>query len=103
MVALVVALSVPISQLRTISIVTECCCPDPTFCHCPDHEPSHGPQPSMRACHRTQHETVAPTLPAFTAPALTALAAPQRALPAPQLALAAPHAPPSPARPDAPS
>lgn len=65
-VALVVALAVPISQLRTISIVTTCCCPDPAKCHCPDHKADHSKVPSIRACHKSSHEIVAPQLPSFT-------------------------------------
>ena len=52
-VALIVALAVPVSQLRTISVVTECCCPDPAKCHCPDHKPDHSKLPSIRACHKS--------------------------------------------------
>lgn len=37
-VALIVALAMPVSQLRTMSVVKACCCPDPSNCHCPDHD-----------------------------------------------------------------
>jgi hypothetical protein len=67
LVAVVVALSVPVSQLRTVSTVVTCCCPDPTHCHCPDHKPDHSKSASMRACHKTQHVTVAAQAPAFVA------------------------------------
>lgn len=66
-VAIVVALSVPVSQLRTVSTVVSCCCPDPAHCHCPDHKPDHNKTPSVRACHKTQQVTVAPQAPAFVA------------------------------------
>jgi hypothetical protein len=66
-VAVVVALAVPVSQLRTVSTVVTCCCPDPTHCHCPDHKADHSKDPSMRACHKTQHVTVAPQAPEFVA------------------------------------
>jgi hypothetical protein len=66
-VAVVVALAVPVSQLRTVSTVVSCCCPDPTHCHCPDHKADHSKDPSMRACHKTQHVTVAPLAPEFVA------------------------------------
>lgn len=102
-VALVVALAVPVSQLRTISVVITCCCPDPATCHCPDHKPDRGHQPSIRACHRTSHEAVAPEAPAFTAPQLALVAAPVRIAPAVFAMPSTPHAAPSPARPDAPS
>ena len=99
----VVALAVPVSQLRTIDVVTTCCCPDPSRCHCPDHKADHSGQPAMRACHRSQHELVSPQAPNFVAPELV-LAAPP-ALPAAPIviALADPHAAPPPQRPDAPS
>jgi hypothetical protein len=64
-VAIVVALAVPVSQLRTVSTVVTCCCPDPTHCHCPDHKPDHNKKPSMSACHKTQHVTAAAQAPAF--------------------------------------
>lgn len=78
--ALAVALSVPTSQLRTISIVTTCCCPDPAKCHCPDHKADLDGVPSIRACHKTSHETVAPQLPSFSPPEVAI------AIPAPHVA-----------------
>jgi len=102
-VAIVVALAVPISQLRTISVVASCCCPDPSNCHCPDHKPDHCPQSSMNACHRSQQTTVAPQLPAFEPPVLVATLAPVRPVVPPAFFASLPHDPPSPARPDAPS
>ncbi len=102
-VAIAVALSVPVSQLRTITIVTECCCPDPSNCHCPDHKPDSSKQSSLRACHRTAHDIISPEAPAFVAPQLAFAAAPQRAAEPAILALADPHAAPAPARPDVPS
>ena len=70
MVAVVVALAVPISQLRTVAVIKSCCCPDPTNCHCPDHKTDPSQHPEMRACHNTQHTVVAPQAPAFAAPDL---------------------------------
>jgi hypothetical protein len=103
MVAIAVALAVPVAQLRTVSIVAWCCCPDPSNCHCPDHEPDSSTQPSVRACHNTQQVMVAPEAPAFAAPAVAAAPAPAVAAAVIDPALAAPHpAPPLP-RPDAPS
>jgi len=81
-VAIVVALAVPISQLQTTTIVTECCCPDPSNCHCPDHKPDHSGQPMLRACHRTKHELVAPQAPSFTSPQIAIAIAPPRVAPA---------------------
>jgi len=103
-VAIVCALTVPISQLRTISTVTTCCCPDPTHCHCPDHKPTHDPHgPSMGPCHRQSHDVISPVLPVFTAPTELALASPPRAIAIVAAPLRTPHAPPAARRPDAPS
>ena len=102
-VAIVVALAVPVSQLRTVSIVTSCCCPDPAQCHCPDHTPDHSTQPTMRTCHRTSHEVVSPGVPAFVAPVLAIASAPVREVRASHAPVAEPHAAPSLPRPDGPS
>jgi hypothetical protein len=101
--AIVVALAVPVSELRTISITTTCCCPDPTRCHCPDHKPDHSKQPSIRACHRTQHEAVAPQLPSFSPPEVALAIAPPRIVHVAIAAPLAPHAAPSPEEPYGPS
>jgi hypothetical protein len=102
LVAIVVALAVPVSQLRTFSIETTCCCPDPAHCHCPDHQPDHGPS-SMRMCHKTSHEVVSPDAPALAVPELAMAVEAPRVTARPVWTIAEPHAPPAPARPDAPS
>ncbi|HEX4451038.1 MAG TPA: hypothetical protein VH143_09225 [Kofleriaceae bacterium] len=102
-VAIVVALAVPVSQLRTFSIVASCCCPDPSHCHCPDHDAGRGGEPSMRACHKTSHEVVSPEAPAAAVPELALATEPQRAMPRVAWMIAEPHAAPAPVRPDAPS
>jgi hypothetical protein len=102
-VAIVVALSVPISQLRTVAVVTTCCCPDPSHCHCPDHKPDHSKDSTLRACHRTQQEAVAPQLPAFAPPEVAIASAPAVVAVAIAAPIAAPHPAPAPRRPDAPS
>jgi hypothetical protein len=102
-VAIIVALAVPVSQLRTISIVKACCCPDPSNCHCPDHQDDSPSQPSMRACHNTERAVIAPQLPAFTAPIIAVVAAPAVAIVAAAPSIPAPHPAPPPTRPDAPS
>lgn len=102
-VAIAVALAVPVSQLRTIAIVKTCCCPDPSHCHCPDHKTDPSPQPSMRACHSTQHAIAAPQLPSFASPMVAVAADPPVAVAAVEHAIHAPHSAPPPARPDAPS
>lgn len=102
-VAIVLALTVPVSQLQTVSNTKSCCCPDPERCHCPDHLPGTSTQPSMRACHQTSHATVAPQLPAFTSPVIATAGAPLRAIALLEHPRSMPHAPPPPARPAAPS
>jgi hypothetical protein len=102
-VAIVVALAVPVSQLRTVTIVKACCCPDPSTCHCPDHKAEKGTQPSMRACHNTQNVIVAPEMPSFTEPVIAIVSAPERIAVAPASPLRSPHASPPPAEPDGPS
>jgi hypothetical protein len=105
MVAIVVALAVPVSQLRTMSIVTTCCCPDPAHCHCPDHQPDRGKphDPSMRACHRSSQEIVAPQLPSFTAPEIAIAPAPMQIVALAGARPTTPHLPPLPLEPYGPS
>jgi hypothetical protein len=103
MVAMVVALAVPVSQLRTISIIKTCCCPDPDDCHCPDHKSDQSSQPSMRACHNTERTVVAPQLPAFPAPVIAEAPVPALIAVTLDRSIPAPHQAPPPARPDAPS
>jgi hypothetical protein len=102
-VAILVALAMPVSQLRTVAFIKSCCCPDPSNCRCPDHKADPTPQPSMRACHSTERAVVAPQLTVFRAPAVEIASV----LPAPMIAPAAPIPAPHPApplpRPDAPS
>jgi hypothetical protein len=103
MVALVLALAVPASQLRTSMTERSCCCPDPSHCHCPDHCPGQPGPAKLRACHQTQHVIVAPTTPAFTQPALAFTAVPAALSRITLFDILAPHAAPTPVRPDAPS
>jgi hypothetical protein len=103
MVAIIVALAVPVSQLRTVTIVKTCCCPDPSDCHCPDHKTDSSQQPSIRACHNTERAIVAPELPAFRAPVIAVAPVAPVAAVALAPAIPAPHPAPPPTRPDAPS
>lgn len=103
LVAITVALAMPVSQFRTVLIVKSCCCPDPTNCHCPDHKTDPASQPTMRACHNSQQTIVAPQLPAFAAPAVAIADMPGAVVTAPAHAIPAPHPAPPPLRPDAPS
>jgi hypothetical protein len=102
-VAIIVALAVPVSQLRTIAIIKTCCCPDPSNCHCPDHKADSSQQPAMRACHNSERAIVAPELPVFGAPSITVAEAPVVAVALVTPALRAPHPAPPPTRPDSPS
>lgn len=102
-VALAVALALPVSQLRTFAIVKTCCCPDPTDCHCPDHQPDDSGVPSIRACHNTERQIVAPQLPAFRPPAIELAVIPAIQVATVAYTLPVPHPAPPPRRPDAPS
>lgn len=103
LVVMLCVLAVPVTQLRTVSTVITCCCPDPSHCHCPDHKPDHSGQPAMRACHRQVHEFVSPVLPAFEGPPVIAVARPEQAIEIVAAPLRSPHAAPTLRRPDAPS
>ena len=104
-VAIVVALAMPISQLRTVETVAErCCCPDPAHCHCPQSQskdPSKVPQ--LRNCHRATHDVVAPQLPSFSPPVVAFVQPAVRVVELAVITPAAPHPAPAARRPDAPS
>jgi hypothetical protein len=102
-VAIVLALGVPVAQLRTAATRSECCCPDPAHCKCPDHQGDESPQPTMRACHRAEQQFVSPVLPAFLAPAPELAFIARPAAVSSVFVLPAPHPAPAPRRPDAPS
>jgi hypothetical protein len=102
-VAMVVALAIPVTQLRLVDIVKHCCCPDPDNCHCPPQKPDDSGQPAMRVCHDTSHAVISPEAPGFVAPLVAVVAPPARIAVAAPLALPTPHASPAPRRPDAPS
>jgi hypothetical protein len=102
-VAIVVAVAMPVSQLRTFAVTTTCCCPDPTTCHCPHEKPDHSQTPAMRTCHRVQHVSIAPQLPGFTQPESVVALAPPRVAPAPIAIPRAPHAAPASDEPYGPS
>jgi hypothetical protein len=102
-VGLCLALAVPVSQLRLRTVVITCCCPDPSHCHCPDHQPSSGDDPAMRACHRAQHDLASVEAPAFVAPMIAAPAAHVALAYAELPSLASPTSSPDPAPPYGPS
>jgi len=101
LVALVVALALPVSQLRTAAVVTSCCCPDPDNCHCPDHETDHG-GPTIKQCHKS-----ADTFESAAAPSVAlverVVLVPARAARLLHHSLPAPHASPILERPRGPS
>jgi len=99
----VLALSVPFAQLRTIATRIECCCPSPEHCKCPDHKPDAQGQPSMRACHKTQHDVAAPELPTCVANVVAIAIAPAKVHGDAVFVIDRPLPPPEPRRPDAPS
>jgi hypothetical protein len=103
MVAIVVALAVPVSQVRLVSTVIACCCPDPANCHCPHDKPDRSTDPSVRPCHKTSHDVVSPTAPVFAHAAATTTNEPRAVFAvSTELAFVEPDAI-DPARPDAPS
>jgi hypothetical protein len=102
-VAVVLAICVPVSQLHMVATKTECCCPDPDHCKCPDHKPDKSNQPSMRACHKTSQQFVAPVLPAFVAHEVAVAIVREPIAIEPAFTHSAPHPAPAPRRPDAPS
>jgi hypothetical protein len=103
MVAIVVALAVPVSQLRTRYIATTCCCPDPSRCHCPDHKADQSKTPAIRACHKESHEIVSPQPPPIATPIIALAIEPARAITIPFPTLSNPHRAPAPDDPYGPS
>jgi hypothetical protein len=104
MVAIVVALAVPVSQLRTVTTVSErCCCPDPAHCHCPTHSSDPTGEPQLKSCHKVSHDVLAPQLPAFSSPVIADAPVAARIVAIAVTSIPAPHAPPASRRPDAPS
>jgi hypothetical protein len=102
LVAVVLALCVPLAQLRVADVGPDCCCPDPAKCKCPDHQPAPD-VPSMRACHKNLPDAVAPSLAAFVPPMIPSTIEPARVAVLVIPPLDQPHPPPAPRRPDAPS
>jgi hypothetical protein len=103
LVAVIVMITVPVSQLRTIAVRTECCCPDPSRCHCPDHETGPAGQTSIKACHKSSDIVVGSSASEVVAAPPVVVDAPALRVAAAEHILSSPHAPPSPARPPAPS
>lgn len=102
-IAVIVMIALPVSQLRTTSVAIQCCCPDPTRCHCPDDKGGHGPQPTMKACHKSSPAFEAPAPAPLVATAVETVTAPPRAIALTSHVLSHPHLPPSPDAPRGPS
>jgi len=94
-IAVIVLCALPVSQLRTISITVQCCCPDPTNCHCPDHDKDPSQQPTIKACHKSSQAFEAPTVPAFLSIAHEVVSSPARVIATIDHDLTHPHQPPS--------
>lgn len=101
--ALFVIVALPVGQLRLAYAEKSCCCPNPAKCHCPDHKADTSKQPSMRSCHKTQHDVTSSSVPAFSAPVTVTAIPPVRIADISHFSLSVPHAAPAPRRPDAPS
>jgi hypothetical protein len=103
LVALLLGLAMPAATLRLATIERWCCCPDQSNCHCPDHEPTRDAQPSVGACHETQHVLTSTPVAAFTPPVVANTVAVAQVARAIVYATSEPHDAPPPRRPDAPS
>jgi hypothetical protein len=93
----------PVSQLRLVTVLVECCCPDPDHCQCPDHKPSDSPHATLEPCHRTVNTIESPGAQSFAPVVTVAELVPVRALVAAHHTYTTPHEPPTPERPSAPS
>lgn len=102
-VAIVLAVFVPVAQLQIVAEAPPCCCPNPKKCKCPDHKRGESGPSTMRACKQAPEAAVQAQLPVFVPPAVAIASAPARILGEAHVALADPHPAPAPRRPDAPS
>lgn len=103
MVAVIVLIALPVSQLRTVSVFVECCCPDPTRCHCPEPGKPVPGQPTMSDCHKSGQIIAISAAAELQAPPLQVVPSPPRRALTVVFPVRLPHEPPSPARPPAPS
>jgi hypothetical protein len=102
-VAVIVMIAVPVSQLRTIAVQTECCCPDGVKCHCSDHKDVPTGQDSIKECHKKTDVLVSPSSPDCAKPVAIAAASASERIETHEFPLTSPHEPPNPARPPGPS
>lgn len=102
-VAIVLAVFVPVAQLQTVADAAPCCCPNPKKCKCPDHKPGEGGPSTMRACKQTPEAVEQTQLSVFVPQPIATTVAPARIIGEAHIAIADPHPAPAPRRPDAPS
>lgn len=102
-VAVIAMIAVPVSQLRTISVQLECCCPDPTKCHCSEHPGAPAGQAAIKECHKSSETFVGPSAPECARPVALSTAPSSERITTLQFPLTSPHEPPNPARPPGPS
>lgn len=100
--AVLVAVALPLGNLRTERVEIHCCCPSIERCKCPDHDTPPA-APTMQACHRTLDTFSTPAIAAFVPPHRAATTVAQVVTVVAHAPLPIPHAPPTPRRPDAPS
>jgi hypothetical protein len=100
---IVTMLALPISQLRIVTIVEKCCCPDRTTCHCPKEKPDHNEQPQIKACHSSSELSVTPEPAPLVAPDAFEVASPSRVVAMMERFPSAPRPSPYLPRPAAPS
>jgi hypothetical protein len=103
LVAVIVMIALPVSQLRTVSVYVECCCPDPTRCHCPESGKPVPGQSTMNDCHKSSQVIASSAASELQGPAPLAVPSPARRTLAIEFPVRLPHEPPNPARPSAPS
>ncbi len=100
-VAIMLSVIVPVAELRIADDQPTCCCPNPEMCKCKHQGDPFAP--SMRVCHGKPTNLVRAELPAFVPPLVIAVERTEQPILEVMAALPAPHAEPTPRRPDAPS
>ena len=102
MVAVIVMLALPVSQLRLFTVQHECCCPDPDNCHCPTDKDA-PTDTSMKACHSSTEIIASAAAPMFVAQPFAEVVRPTTPVATAEIQLPEPHAPPMLDRPRGPS
>jgi hypothetical protein len=102
MVAVIVILAVPVTQLRLVTVTHQCCCPDPDNCHCPEDKVAPR-DTSMKACHESNEIIASASAPVFVAQPGVDVEGPVTPTAHAEIVLPAPHATPTLDRPRGPS